>query len=103
MFRYDGIRIVPWPEPIGEDNQLPLVAVSADGIHCGNSRKGPTIRNCLVRCIPDDAIAIHGASLLHCTLMFLGVSRLAKRKNLGKRIGNMLFGYSRAGGCGIGH
>jgi hypothetical protein len=60
--RYDGIKIVPWPHPIGEEGQLPLVSVSADGIHCGNSKHGPTIRNCVVRNTPDDPIAIHGDS-----------------------------------------
>ena len=37
-----------------------LLSTNADGFHCKNMRKGPTIENCLFEGMHDDGINIHG-------------------------------------------
>lgn len=38
--------MAPYPQPIGNDGQLPLLSVTADGMHFTDCREGPKIVNC---------------------------------------------------------
>ena len=57
---YDSVQITYGPPPPGA-TELPIVASTADGIHCLYGNPGPTFKNCLIEGTPDDGIAIHGA------------------------------------------
>lgn len=38
--------IMPYPRPIGNDSQLPLMSTCADGMHCTDDAEGPRLINC---------------------------------------------------------
>ena len=38
--------MLPYPRPIGNDGQLPLMATNADGIHATDNAVGPRLINC---------------------------------------------------------
>ncbi|CAL8471749.1 g11291 [Coccomyxa elongata] len=57
---YRDCFILPYPRPIGNDGQLPLLSTCADGIHNADAGEGPKVINCYFGGLGDDAIAIRG-------------------------------------------
>ncbi|EIE21526.1 pectin lyase-like protein [Coccomyxa subellipsoidea C-169] len=57
---YRDCFLLPYPRPIGNDGQLPLLSTNADGIHATDNAEGPRLINCFFGGLGDDAIAVTG-------------------------------------------
>ena len=60
--------LLPYPRPIGNDGQVPLLSTNADGIHATDNAEGPRLINCF----------FGGLGALLPPVMFLSTSEVPK-------------------------
>ena len=56
---YTKFNIIPGPTPKGATEKR-MRSVNADGLHFGNTKKGPIIDNCVITHLGDDCINVQG-------------------------------------------
>ncbi|KAK9918085.1 hypothetical protein WJX75_001097 [Coccomyxa subellipsoidea] len=98
---YRDCCIMPYPRPIGNDSQLPLMSTCADGMHCTDDAEGPRLINCYFGGLLDDAIAIHGhfAPVLAACTEENYIILCQNRKGLFADKGEPLLAYAVEGAC----